>query len=145
MFDLAGKKVWVAGHAGMVGSALVRRLKNERCTLLTATRGELDLRRQQEVEQWVAHAKPDCIFLAAATVGGIYANDTRPAEFIYDNLAIETNVINTAYKNSVSKLLFLGSSCIYRNLPCNPLPKMHCWRGRLSRPINGMPWQKSQE
>jgi GDP-L-fucose synthase len=112
-FLLTGKRVWVAGHRGMVGSAIVRRLGIEGCTVLTVGRGEVDLRRQAETEAWIAHHRPEAVFLAAATVGGIHANDTRPAEFIYDNLAIQTNVIHGAFKAGVAKLLFLGSSCIY--------------------------------
>jgi GDP-L-fucose synthase len=113
VFSLIGKRVWVAGHRGMVGSALVRRLGSERCTILTVSRTEVDLRRQAETEAWIDRHRPEAVFLAAATVGGIFANDTRPAEFIYDNLAIQTNVIQGAFKAGVGKLLFLGSSCIY--------------------------------
>jgi len=110
IFPLDGLRVWVAGHRGMVGSAICRRLAAENCEVLTASRGEADLRRQAETEQWMANARPDAIFLAAATVGGIQANATRPADFIYDNLAIEINVIETAQRLGVKKLLFLGSS-----------------------------------
>ena len=112
-FSLAGKRVWVAGHRGMVGSALVRRLATEQCDVVVVGRNEVDLRRQAEVEAWLASAKPDVVFVPAATVGGILANDTRPAEFLYDNLMIETNIIHAAWKVNVEKLLFLGSSCIY--------------------------------
>ena len=111
-YQLAGRRIWVAGHAGMVGAALLRRLQSERCIVLTASRGQADLRRQAETEDWLAEYRPDTIFLAAATVGGILANDSRPAEFLYDNLAIETNVIEAARKVGVAKLLLLGSSCI---------------------------------
>jgi GDP-L-fucose synthase len=121
MFTLEGKKIWVAGHGGMVGSALMRRLKQENVTLLTASHAELDLCRQQEVEAWIMAQKPDAIFLAAAMVGGIHANSTRPAEFIYDNMMIEANVIHAAYKAGVSKLLFLGSSCIYPKFAPQPI------------------------
>ena len=120
-FALNGLRVWVAGHAGMVGSALCRRLTRENCELVTARRTEVDLRRQGETERWIAAKKPDAIFLAAATVGGIYANNTRPAEFIYDNLAIETNVIEAARAAGVKKLMFLGSSCIYPRLAPQPM------------------------
>ena len=120
-YDLAGKRVWVAGHGGMVGAAIVRRLAAERCELLSVSRGDVDLRRQAETEDWMAANRPDAVFLAAATVGGIYANDTRPAEFVYDNLAIETNVIHGAWKTGVEKLLFLGSSCIYPKLAPQPM------------------------
>jgi GDP-L-fucose synthase len=130
-FSLAGKKVWVAGHKGMAGSAIVRRLQNENCDILTVDRAKLDLQRQADVERWVAENKPDAIFLAAATVGGIMANRTRPAEFLYDNLAIETNIIHAAHKARVSKLLFLGSSCIYPKLAPQPLTEDSLLTGPL--------------
>jgi GDP-L-fucose synthase len=120
-YELAGKRVWVAGHRGMVGSALVRRLEKEGCEILTVTRTEVDLRRQSEVEDWLNSARPHAVFLAAATVGGILANDTRPAEFLYDNLAIEANIIHGAWTVRVEKLLFLGSSCIYPKLAPQPM------------------------
>ncbi|WP_281352669.1 GDP-L-fucose synthase [Skermanella pratensis] len=121
IFPLAGKKVWVAGHRGMVGSAIVRRLAAEDCAILTVSRDAVDLRRQAEVEDWVGSRRPDAIFLAAATVGGIHANSTRPADFIHDNLLIEANVIHAAHLAGVSKLLFLGSSCIYPKLAPQPM------------------------
>ncbi len=96
VFDLKGKRVWVAGHRGMVGSAIVRRLAGEDCELLTVGREDLDLIRQAEVEAWMADHKPDVVFMAAAKVGGILANDTLPAEFIYSNLMVETNIIHRA-------------------------------------------------
>jgi GDP-L-fucose synthase len=120
-YVLSGKRVWVAGHRGMVGSAIVRRLEGEGCEILTVTRGEVDLRRQEEVEDWMASARPHAVFLAAATVGGILANDTRPAEFLYDNLAIETNILHASWRAKVEKLLFLGSSCIYPRLAPQPM------------------------
>jgi len=120
-YPLAGKRVWVCGHRGMVGSAIVRRLASEDCEILTVARDVVDLSRQREVEEWVAHAKPQAIFLAAAKVGGILANDSRPAEFLYDNLAIETNVIEAARRAGVEKLLFLGSSCIYPKFAPQPI------------------------
>src|SRR5262245_28360435 len=95
-YDLAGKRVWVAGHRGMAGSAVVRRLASENCEVLTVSRAELDLRRQADVEKWMIERRPQAVFVAAATVGGILANDSRPAEFLYDNLAIESNVIHAA-------------------------------------------------
>ncbi len=113
LFPLAGKRVMVAGHLGMAGSSIVRRLQREDCEILTADRADLDMSRQVEVEDWLASTRLDALFLAAAKVGGIHANNTRPAEFLYDNLAIETNIIHGAYKTGVKKLLFLGSSCIY--------------------------------
>ncbi|CAO3459760.1 GDP-L-fucose synthase [Azospirillum largimobile] len=121
LFSLEGKRVWVAGHRGMAGAAIVRRLEREPCVLLTVGRDHVDLRRQSEVEDWMAEAKPDLVFVAAATVGGILANSTRPAEFLYDNLAIETNIIHGAYRVGVKKLVFLGSSCIYPRLAEQPM------------------------
>lgn len=120
-FSLAGKRIWVAGHRGMAGSAIVRRLEREACEILTVGRDSVDLRRQAEVEDWMAEAKPDVVFLAAATVGGIHANNTRPADFLYDNLAIETNIIHGAHRIGVQKLVFLGSSCIYPRLAEQPM------------------------
>src|SRR5690349_21595905 len=121
LFPLAGRRVFVAGHRGMVGSALRRRLAAEKCAVLTAGRSEVDLRRQEQVERWFAAERPDAVFVAAATVGGILANDTRPAEFIYDNLAIATNVIEAARRAGVGKLLFLSSSCAYPRLAPQPM------------------------
>ena len=121
LYSLAGKRIWVAGHDGMVGSALVRRLAAESCEVVTVGRAELDLRRQAEVEAWLEEARPDAVFLAAATVGGILANDTRPAEFLYDNIAIETNVIEAAWRSGVEKLMLLGSACIYPRLAPQPI------------------------
>ena len=120
-YALAGKRIWVAGHRGMVGSAIVRRLASEKCDVLVASRDELDLTRQESVEAWMKAAKPQAIFLAAAVVGGILANDTRPAEFLTDNLQIQTNIIATAHKLGVEKLMFLGSSCIYPRLAPQPI------------------------
>jgi len=120
-FELQGKTVFVAGHRGMVGSALVRRLARENVELLTTGRGELDLRDQAAVFDWFARKRPQVIFLAAAKVGGIYANNELRAEFIYDNLAIATNVIHAAHVNGADKLMFLGSSCIYPKLAPQPL------------------------
>jgi GDP-L-fucose synthase len=120
-YDLSGKRVWVAGHRGMVGSAVARRLASENCTILTATRTEVDLTRQAEVERFVADSKPDAIVLAAAKVGGILANDTFPADFLYENLLIETAIFGAAHGNNVDRLLFLGSSCIYPKLAPQPI------------------------
>lgn len=121
MTELSGKRVYVAGHRGMVGSAIVRRLAREHCTILTADRNEADLTRQADVDRWMADSRPDIVFVAAAKVGGIYANDTRPAEFLYDNLMIEANLIEAAYRSGVEKLLFLGSSCIYPKFAEQPI------------------------
>jgi len=120
-YPLGGRRVWVAGHRGMVGAALVRRLAREDCEILTADRAEVDLRRQSDVEDWLAETRPQAVVVAAATVGGIQANDSRPAEFIYDNLVIETNVIHGAWRSGVEKLLFLGSSCIYPREAAQPM------------------------
>jgi GDP-L-fucose synthase len=120
-FELKGKTVFVAGHRGMVGSALVRRLAQENVELLTATRRELDLRDQAAVFEWFAGKKPQAVFLAAAKVGGIVANNTLRAEFLYDNLAIAANVIHAAHVNRAEKLMFLGSSCIYPKLAPQPM------------------------
>jgi GDP-L-fucose synthase len=120
-YDLKGKRVWVAGHRGMAGSAILRRLKSEGCECLTATSSELDLRRQADVEAWVAARKPEAVFVAAARVGGIVANDTQPVDFLCDNLLIETNVIATAHRAGVGKLLFLSSSCSYPRLAQQPM------------------------
>jgi GDP-L-fucose synthase len=121
IFDLSGKRIFVAGHRGMVGSALVCRLGSEQCEIVTAGRQTLDLRRQAEVEQWMAAQKPDVVVVAAATVGGILANDTHPVDFLYDNLVIETNLIEASRRVGVKKLLFLGSSCIYPRLAPQPM------------------------
>ncbi len=130
-YRLAGRRVWVAGHGGMVGAALVRRLAREDCEVLTVGRSAVDLRRQGEVEDWLAEAKPQAVVMAAATVGGIQANDTRPAEFIYDNLAIETNVVHGAWRCGVEKLLFLGSSCIYPREAAQPMAEEALLTGPL--------------
>ena len=119
--ELAGKRIWVAGHRGMVGSALVRRLASENCEVVFAPRAELDLTRQAAVETWVAEAKPDIVVLAAARVGGIAANAARPLDFLLDNLVIETNVLSAAARAGVSRLLFLGSSCIYPKFAPQPI------------------------
>jgi len=121
VYSLAGKRVWVAGHRGMVGSALVRRLASEGCEVLISTRAGVDLKRQDQTERWVAENKPDAVFLAAAKVGGILANDTYPADFLYDNLMIEANIIEASFRQGVQKLLFLGSSCIYPRLAPQPI------------------------
>ena len=120
-FELKGKTVFVAGHRGMVGAALVRRLGQENVELLTVRRSEVDLRDQAAVFGWFAERRPQVVFLAAAKVGGIVANNTLRAEFIYDNLIIATNVIHAAHANGADKLMFLGSSCIYPKLAPQPL------------------------
>lgn len=123
IFPLTGKRIYVAGHHGMVGSAIVRRLASEDCEVLTAGRDQVDLKRQDQVERWISANRPDVIVLAAAKVGGILANATFPADFLYDNLMIEANVFEAAYRNGVTKLLFLGSSCIYPKFAPQPIPE----------------------
>lgn len=111
--DLRKKRIWVAGHNGMVGQALLRRLAHEGCDILTVSRDDLDCCHQGAVQDWMQQNRPDMIILAAAKVGGIGANNDHPAEFFYDNMMISTNVIHSAYEAGVDRLLFLGSSCIY--------------------------------
>lgn len=123
LFTLSGKRVWVAGHRGMVGSAIVRRLASEDCEIVTADRAMVDLKSPDQVGAFVADRKPEAIFMAAARVGGILANDTQPADFLYDNLMIAANVTEAAYRNGVSKMLFLGSSCIYPRIAPQPIPE----------------------
>ena len=120
-FELKGKSVYVAGHRGMVGAALMRRLVQEDVRLVTLERGEVDLRNQTAVFDWFMKTRPQVIFLAAAKVGGIVANNTLRAEFLYDNLAIAANVIQAAHLNRAEKLMFLGSSCIYPKLAPQPI------------------------
>lgn len=130
-YDLTGKRVWVAGHRGMVGSAIARRLAREGCEILLAGRNEVDLTRQAETESWLARHRPDAVFLAAAKVGGIHANSTYPGDFIYQNLAIAMNVIHGARQAGVEKLLFLGSSCIYPREAPQPIPEAALLTGPL--------------
>jgi GDP-L-fucose synthase len=120
-FDLIGKRVYVAGHRGMVGSALVRRLASEHCKILTVDRSVVDLTSQAETEHWIAEAKPDAAIVAAARVGGIAYNNAFPVDFLSDNLAIALNVIRGSHRAGVQKLLFLGSSCIYPRSAPQPM------------------------
>ncbi|WP_276017369.1 GDP-L-fucose synthase [Bradyrhizobium sp. C-145] len=120
-FELKGKTVFVAGHRGMVGAALMRRLAREQANLLTVSHNEVDLRDQAAVNAWFAAKRPQAVFLAAAKVGGIVANNTLRAEFLHDNLAISSNVIQAAHANGCEKLMFFGSSCIYPRLAPQPL------------------------
>jgi GDP-L-fucose synthase len=113
LFDLRGKRVFVAGHSGMAGSAIMRRLASEGCEIIVADRKTLDLTKQEPTEEWIARMRPDAIFLAAGRVGGIHANDAFPVDFLADNLAIALNVMRAAMAAKVKKLLFLGSSCIF--------------------------------
>jgi GDP-L-fucose synthase len=131
IFELAGKRVYVAGHKGMAGSAIVRRLAGERCELVVADRKSLDLTNQGETESWLGEQRPDAVFLAAGHVGGIYANDTYPADFIADNLAIGLNVIRGSFRAGVKKLLALGSSCIYPKFAPQPMPEEALLTGPL--------------
>jgi GDP-L-fucose synthase len=130
-FKLEGKRVWVSGHRGMVGSAIVRRLQNENCTVLTAGRDEVDLRNPSAVDDWVKRNKPDATIVAAAKVGGILANVSLPADFIYDNLMIASNVIKSAHDHRLEKVLFLGSSCIYPKMAAQPMSESALLTGPL--------------
>jgi GDP-L-fucose synthase len=121
VYPLKGRRIWIAGHRGMVGSALKRRLAREDCEVATVDRATLDLTRQREVEAWLASVRPDAIVLAAAKVGGILANDMHPAEFLYDNVTIAANVIASAHRVGVARLLYLGSNCIYPRLAPQPI------------------------
>lgn len=131
LYDLAGKRVFVAGHGGMVGAAVTRRLKQQGIEALTADRSELDLLDQAAVKQWVTANRPDVMIIAAAKVGGILANDTRPAEFIYENLVIETNLIDSAYRAGVERVVLLGSSCIYPKFAPQPMSEDSLLTGPL--------------
>jgi len=134
LFDLTDKLVWVAGQHGMVGSAMMRRLEREPCALLLDPgRTTVDLRRQSEVEDWMASRRPRIVFLTAGRVGGMYANDAFPADFLYDNLLIEANIIHAAYRTGVEKLLFFGSSCIYPRDAPQPIPETALLTGPLER------------
>jgi GDP-L-fucose synthase len=131
VFSLRNKRVWVAGHRGMVGAALVRRLAREGCEILTADRAALDLTRQRESEAWIADSRPEVVFLAAARVGGILANDSYPADFLYENIMIEANVMRACASSGVAKLLFLGSSCIYPKVAPQPMTENALLTGPL--------------
>lgn len=130
-YSLDDKRIYVAGHGGLVGSAIVRRLANENCTILTASRDELDLRDQSAVRTWFTSNRPDAVFLAAGKVGGILANDNFPADFLYDNLMIEANIIEAAHRTDIEKLLFLGSSCIYPKFADQPIAEDSLLTGPL--------------
>lgn len=133
MMDKNGK-IYVAGHRGMVGSAIVRALeKNGYQNIITRTHKELDLTRQDAVEAFFAEEKPDYVFLAAAKVGGIVANNEAPADFMYDNMILEMNVIHSAFKNNVKKLMFLGSSCIYPRMCPQPIKEEYLLTGSLEQ------------
>ena len=130
-YSLAGKRVFVAGHRGMVGAAVARRLEKEKCEILTAGRADLDLLDQRAARAWLLEKKPDAVVLAAAKVGGINANNIYPADFLYENLVIETNVIEGSFRAGVGKLLFLGSSCIYPKFAPQPIPEDALLTGAL--------------
>ena len=130
-YPLEGKRVWVAGHNGMVGSATVRRLLREDCDILTVARSDLDLRNQIDVQHWIGDTKPQAITVAAATVGGILANTNYPVDFLYDNLTIASNIIHAAHIHKVEKLLFIGSACIYPREAKQPMPEESLLTGSL--------------
>ncbi len=131
LYSLRGKRVWVAGHDGLVGSALIRRLQREDSDVLTVGRNGADLTRQVDVERWIAKARPQAIFIAAAKVGGILANSTYPANFLYENMMIAANIIHTAAKQGVEKLVYLGSSCIYPKHADQPISEEALLTGPL--------------
>jgi GDP-L-fucose synthase len=130
-FRLKGKRVFVAGHRGMVGSAMLRRLASEDCEVLTVSRDKLDLLDQAGVRRWMADHRPDAVVMAAAKVGGILANDRFPVDFLRENLVVQNNVIDSAFRSEVGKLLFLGSSCIYPKLAPQPIPEEALLTGQL--------------
>jgi GDP-L-fucose synthase len=129
--DLAGRRVWVAGHRGMVGSALARRLAREGADLMTVAQPALDLRRQADTEAWITEHRPEFIFIAAARVGGILANSSFPGQFLYDNLMIQANIVEAARRVGVRKVMLLGSSCIYPRLAPQPMPESCLLSGPL--------------
>jgi len=130
-YDITAKRIFVAGHRGMVGAAITRRLASEVCEVLVADRAEVDLRDQAAVRSWMKRHRPQAVILAAAKVGGILANDSYPADFLYDNLTIETNVIEAAFREGVEKLVFLGSSCIYPKFAPQPITEDSLLTGPL--------------
>lgn len=130
-YNISGKKVWVAGHRGMVGSAVCRQLENENCNVIKVGRDEVNLVNQAEVNDWMNAVKPDAIVLAAAKVGGIQANNNFPVDFLYENLMIEANIIHAAHLNNVERMLFLGSSCIYPRLADQPIKENTLLTGAL--------------
>ena len=131
--QMENTKVWIAGHRGLVGGAIAKRLSRENCTIVTIDRDELDLTDQVSVKKWLEKEKPSIIILAAAKVGGIFANSTQPADFLYDNLVIETNIIKAAHEIEVKKLLFLGSSCIYPRDAKQPMVEEELLTGPLEK------------
>ncbi len=131
MFDISGKKIWIAGHAGLVGSALVRKFSKFDYEILTVPKSRIDLTQQKETEDWVAEHKPEVILIAAAKVGGIGENAARPAQFLFDNISIAQNIIHSAYKYKTQKLVFLGSSCIYPKFAEQPIKEEELLNGAL--------------
>ncbi|MEZ5854454.1 MAG: GDP-L-fucose synthase [Hyphomicrobiaceae bacterium] len=131
IYSLKNKRVFVAGHRGMVGSAIARRLAGEGCEIITVSRSELDLTNQAQTTDWMAKNRPQAIFMAAAKVGGIHANNTMRAEFIYENLTIATSIVHSAHLSGVEKMLFLGSTCIYPRLAPQPIPEDSLLTGPL--------------
>jgi GDP-L-fucose synthase len=131
LYPLTNKRIWIAGHRGMVGGALVRRLAAENCTVLTVGRDTVDMRDQSAVRRWIAQEKPDAVIIAAAKVGGILANSQYPADFLYDNLMIASNIIEASAKVGVKKLLFLGSTCIYPKFAPQPIDEESLLTGAL--------------
>ncbi|MDG2319848.1 MAG: GDP-L-fucose synthase [Rhodospirillaceae bacterium] len=131
IYPLSGKRVWVAGHSGMVGAAVVHQLQEIDCEVVTSSHAELDLARQTDVEAWMADTKPNAIIMAAARVGGIHANNTLPVDFLIDNIQIETNVFTSAHAVGVERMLFLGSSCIYPRLTAQPMREESLLTGPL--------------
>ena len=131
LFELDKKRILVAGHKGMVGSAIVRRLEKESCTILTAGRKDADMTQQKEVDDLISHLSPDAVVIAAAKVGGILANDSYPADFLYDNLMISTNLIHASHASDVNRLVFLGSSCIYPKFADQPIKETSLLTGAL--------------
>jgi GDP-L-fucose synthase len=129
-FDIAGKRVWIAGHRGMVGTAVIRRLRQVPCTILTVDRQDVDLTRQDEVERWLQLERPDAIVMCAARVGGIHANSTLPAEFLFINLMIGANVVNAAFRVGVNRLINLGSACMYPVGASQPIAESSFMTGR---------------
>jgi GDP-L-fucose synthase len=130
-YDISGKRIFVAGHGGMVGSAIVRRLASENCTVLTAARKDLDLSDSEATARWFDANRPDAVIDAAARVGGIYANNTQPVDFLCENLALQLSIIKASHAASVEKLLFLGSSCIYPRLAKQPINEDELLTGPL--------------
>jgi GDP-L-fucose synthase len=130
-YEIEGKKIFVAGHRGMVGSAIVRRLQRENCEIVAASRPDIDLRNSDQVREFFNRTRPNAVFLAAAKVGGILANATYPADFLYDNLMIEANVAKNATEFDVERLVFLGSSCIYPKFASQPIPESALLTGPL--------------